>query len=157
LSVVNVSTLLTIPEAAAALSVSESTVRRLLADGRLSKIAPSPGCVRIERQAIDRYLAQCRGERWQSKAKPVVGSLSFSAAGSAYIAAARRGRRDRRQSNSKRASAAKSTTKSSAAVLSFPSPTPSAPGSMKPSPAGEANAKPETTLTPSSTRSTARR
>ncbi len=53
-------TLLTIEQAARELTVSKSTVERLVRAGRLRVIRPSPGTVRITRDEVNAYLASLR-------------------------------------------------------------------------------------------------
>jgi len=54
--------LLTVPQAAARLTVSASTVRRLLVSGRLPAIRPSPGTVRLRESDLDELIAGGRHE-----------------------------------------------------------------------------------------------
>lgn len=49
--------LLTYLEAASRLAVSTSTVRRLVATGKLATVRQSPGCPRILVSELERYIA----------------------------------------------------------------------------------------------------
>lgn len=51
------SALLTVPEAARYLSVSEGSVRGLLKSGKLPEVRPLPDAVRIARSDLDTYIA----------------------------------------------------------------------------------------------------
>jgi excisionase family DNA binding protein len=51
--------LLRIPEAAAALSVSQLTVRRKIWSGEIRSIRVTPTSIRVPREAIAEYLAKC--------------------------------------------------------------------------------------------------
>jgi excisionase family DNA binding protein len=97
---------LTVPEAATRLTVSKSTLRRLLDDGSIAYIRVSKRIIRIEESVIERYLAERRV--CPSEPKTAVGLLSFSPAGSAFIAAARAARRKRKPRRSKTSSEGKS-------------------------------------------------
>ncbi len=54
------SELLTIPQAAAALTIGRATLYRLIAAGRIRVVHPSPGRTAVERREIEAYLAWCR-------------------------------------------------------------------------------------------------
>jgi excisionase family DNA binding protein len=47
------SDLLTFPEVAASLHVSDRTARRLAAAGRLDSVRVSPGCIRVRAESVD--------------------------------------------------------------------------------------------------------
>jgi excisionase family DNA binding protein len=99
--------LLTIPEAARALTLSESSVRRLVAAGDLAILRLSRGCIRIEQSAIEQFLARKRGNACRFTGKMVAGWSSFSSAASAFTGDARRRRRARRPASSKPGSVVK--------------------------------------------------
>lgn len=55
--------LLTISQVAEVLTASESTVRRLIADGDLRTVRISQRIIRIELTEVQRYLAEISGQR----------------------------------------------------------------------------------------------
>ncbi|MGH8713386.1 MAG: helix-turn-helix domain-containing protein [Casimicrobiaceae bacterium] len=89
-----------IAQAAAALEVSPSTVRRLLARGELRYLRVSQRCIRIDQAAIDAYKQRARGEPLRPSVKtrhaPAVTLSSLSTAGAAFIAAARAAQQSRK-------------------------------------------------------------
>ena len=76
--------MLSLPEAAAALGVSLSTLRRLLASGAIPYTRLSPRRIGIDPAAITRYVKE---GGWQSVAAASAGQSSFNRAESAYFAA----------------------------------------------------------------------
>ncbi len=52
--------LLTVDEAAAALTVSRATLYRLIAKGRIRVLHPTPGRTVIEEREVENYLARLR-------------------------------------------------------------------------------------------------
>ena len=55
--------LLRVPDAARALAVSESTLRRMIAAGRLRAVTVSPRCVRILRADVDALLTPTAAQK----------------------------------------------------------------------------------------------
>ncbi len=51
--------LLTVPQSAARLKVHPSTMRRIVAEGRIDVVHPSPGTVRIRADVLDAYITSC--------------------------------------------------------------------------------------------------
>lgn len=54
--------LLTYPEAAARLGVSQKTLRRLVASGGITAVRPSAGSVRFDPADLDAYIASRKTE-----------------------------------------------------------------------------------------------
>ena len=107
-----VAMLLTLHQAAARLTVSVSTVRRLTAAGLLPIIRISPRRVGIPEQAVATY----RGIGWQS-GRVGAATLSSSSKGErAYFDACRRGSRKPKRGSTKRASGASYSTGNSSAA-----------------------------------------
>lgn len=52
--------LLTLPEARAILAISERTLYRLIAAGRLRVVHPSPGTTRVTEKELAAYMASLR-------------------------------------------------------------------------------------------------
>jgi excisionase family DNA binding protein len=100
--------ILTLSAAAARLSLSVTTVRRLLASGVLPYVRLSPRRIGIPEAALCQYAET----GWRSDKPTGDGLLSFSKAESAYFAACTRAQRAAKPRRSKR---------SSAAIFSLPS------------------------------------
>ena len=94
---------LTIAETARRLSVSASTVRRLLVAGVLPSVLVSPRCRRIPAGALTRYAQECV---WQSDRKTDGGLSSFAKAEREYSAACTQPQPARTRRRSKPSSAA---------------------------------------------------
>ena len=103
---------LTLPQVAARLTVSPTTVRRLIGAGLLPIIRVSPRRVAVPEKAVADY----RGMGWQSGNRGGGLSLSFSKAESAYFDACRPASRKRKRANSRRSSGGSYSTASSSAA-----------------------------------------
>lgn len=87
--------------------MSASTVRRLIARGEIKAIPLTGRIIRIEETEIARFVAKRKGEACQSIQTVAVDIMCNSAAKeSAFIASARKVRRERKRKNSKRNSGA---------------------------------------------------
>ncbi|CDH46992.1 helix-turn-helix transcriptional regulator [Candidatus Contendibacter odensensis] len=68
------SPLLRTHEVAALLAVSQDTVARLVQSGKIKRCFPSPGCPRIARAEVDRYIAEISGSPAPAIIAPVAPS-----------------------------------------------------------------------------------
>ena len=77
------STLLTIPEAARYLTISEKSVRRLISTGKLSTVRPTPGKrgLRIRRSELDAHLDGSERRASEKPQKGVRGSFPLLSSG----------------------------------------------------------------------------